>query len=461
MTAAAADASIEQQGQPVPMPVPVPSGALALLQFESEIRRQATLVELRFHLANEMRRVLAFRQAFVLDVPSTASSGVPQVRAVSSLATVEAESPLVGWAQATVAGLRTDAGLAQIVRLDARAYAALDDYPFAHGLWLPLADRAGAVFAGALLMASHPWRQADEVIAQRLGATYAHAWLALQPRAARGWLPQGRLRWWWCTGGVAVGLGVLAMPVRLSALAPVEVVPLRPAVLAAPIQGVIERVHPAPSTAVKMGDPVISFDDTRLRNELALAGQRLEVARARSLRSSQAAFGSAEAGHDVSINKSELDLAQAEVQYATDALARTRLKAPMDGVVVYSDRRDLEGHPVEIGQQLVQIADPGKVEFRIELPVRDNLVIREGAEVTVYLDSAPLHPITARLVRAGYQARPTAEKVLAFTLVAQPLAAVGLRIGSRGTAQVYGESVPLVYKVLRRPLAVLRQWTGV
>lgn len=439
-----------------------PSGALSLLQFEADIRRQSTLAELQFHLANEMRRVLRFRQAFVLDV---AAASAPVVRTISSLATVEGESALVRWAQTTVAGLHADAGLTKVVGFDAKAYAdpgATDmAYPFAFLMWLPLPDREGTVRTGVLLADAQPWRQSDHVIAERLGATYAHAWLALSPHHAR-WSPTAHRRW--LIGAAVLAAGALAVPVRLSALAPVEVVPARPAVLASPIQGVVDKVLVAPNTLVKAGDAVISFEDTRLRNEQALAEQRLAVARARSLRSSQAAFGSPDASHDVAINKAELDLAQAEFQYATDVLQRTRLAAPMAGVVVYSDRRDLEGRPVEVGQQLVQIADPKQVEFRIELPVRDSIVIGDTAEVTVYLDSAPLHPITARLSRASYQARPTADKVLAFTLTAQPeqaeAAGTPLRIGSRGTAQVYGERVPLVYKVVRRPLAALRQWAG-
>lgn len=434
--------------------------ALSLLQFEAEIRRQATSAELQFHLANEMRRVLPFRQAFVLEI---APPLAPLVQAVSSLATVEREAPLVQWVQATIKALRDDVGLSKAVCFDAKAY--IDPvsvealYPFAHLMWVPLSDRDSQVFAGVLLAESQPWRQADLVIGERLGDTYAHAWLALAP-AGRRWAPRWSRRW--SAAAAIATVGILAIPVRLSALAPVEVVPTRPAILAAPVQGVVDKVLVAPNSAVETGHPVLSFEDTRLRNEQALAEQRLALARARSLRSNQAAFGSPEASHDVAINKAELDLAQVEYQYASEMLLHTRLMAPMAGVVVYGDRRDLEGRPVEIGQQLLQIADPQKVEFRIELPSRDSAVIREGAEVTVYLDSAPLQPLQARLVRASYQAKPTIDKVLAYTLTAQALpGGPVLRIGSRGTAQVYGERVPLVYKIVRRPLTALRQWAGI
>ena len=34
------------------------------------------------------------------------------------------------------------------------------------------------------------------------------------------------------------------------------------------------------------------------------------------------------------------------------------------------------------------------------------------------------------------------------------------RIGSRGTAQIYGENVSLGFYLFRRPLAAVRQWMG-
>ena len=34
------------------------------------------------------------------------------------------------------------------------------------------------------------------------------------------------------------------------------------------------------------------------------------------------------------------------------------------------------------------------------------------------------------------------------------------RIGSRGTAKLYGPNVPLAFYLFRRPFAVARQWLG-
>ena len=97
------------------------------------------------------------------------------------------------------------------------------------------------------------------------------------------------------------------------------------------------------------------------------------------------------------------------------------------------------------------------------------------AAVDVYGDDAP-----AKLLRAiarpqvwlsglgilglavlGWQfsQRPDWQKALAFAVTARPLGEPP-RIGSRGTAKLYGQWVPLSYSLLRRPLTAARQFIG-
>ena len=104
-----------------------------------------------------------------------------------------------------------------------------------------------------------------------------------------------------------------------------------------------------------------------------------------------------------------------------------------------------------------------QLEFKIDLPVADAIVLKNGARVKVFLDSDPLNPVEARLVRADFQARPRENQQLAFRLVAalDGSANRSLRLGIRGTAQVYSDKVPLAFYLFRRPLSAVRQWIGV
>ncbi|WP_422099200.1 efflux RND transporter periplasmic adaptor subunit [Variovorax sp.] len=440
-------------------------GTLVLLELEAEIRRQQTEKELVFHLLNEAKRILPFRQAFCLR--RRHADAAFQAIGVSSLAAVDRNVPLIRWIERLVASLpaeasRTEAPLAfgreAYVDPEERDAAA---YPFAHALWLPMRMKDGDALGGVLLFALEPWSEPQQKVARRLAETYSHAWGALAgpTRFWERWRFERRTRW---LIAAAVLLACI-FPVSMSALAPMEVAAADPAVIAAPLTGVVAEILVPPNTPVKANQPILRFEDTKLRNELELAQRKMQVATARFASTSQAAIDSADANREVAINKAELDLATAQYDYARDLMAKSVLSAPVDGIAVYSDRRDWQGRPVETGQQIMKIANAERIEFSIFLPVQDSMLIEDGARVKIYLDSDPLRPIEAHLLRAGYQAEKTDGSTLAFRLAARADDAQALhqlRIGTRGTAQVYGGKVPLLFYVLRRPITVARQTLG-
>lgn len=437
---------------------PEPGGLAALLQYEADLRRQASEMELVYFLANETRRLLEYGQMFVLRLPRVGTG--MQVVAVSSLAAVDRNAPLVQTVERVVRTLAAENGTepTSFAARDRDDDAALDDYPFGDWHWQPLLDADGQPFAGLLVARAAPLTPAEVTRVARVADTAGHGWRALNgPRPVRR---LRRLDTRQRRALLVAGIVIALFPVRLSALAPVEVVADRPYTLSAPFAGLIQRLEVAPNTPVRKGQPLVRFDDVRPRNELTLAAERLAVARARTERASSAAFGSAEASRDIAIMQAERDVAQAEHDYARDVLAQSVLRAPRDGIAIYSDRRDFEGRAVNVGDPIVQIADPGRVRFRIDLPAREQISLSPGAPVKVWLDGQPLWAVDARLETASYAARNTAEGVMAFALIARPVGATP-DIGARGTARVEGRRVPLIYALLRRPITALRQTIGI
>ena len=108
------------------------------------------------------------------------------------------------------------------------------------------------------------------------------------------------------------------------------------------------------------------------------------------------------------------------------------------------------------------MADPQSIELSIDLPVKDSIVLSEGARIKVFLDSDPMNPLEATLTEASYRAAPDKRDILAYTLKADfndtdnrlP------RIGVQGTAQVFSEKASLGYVIFRRPISAFRQYTG-
>ena len=431
-----------------------------LLALEAGIRAQATVLELRHHLFNESRQLLGASQAVLLD----SEDGQPRVRGISSLPDVDRQQPVVRGYEALARVCLSRPEAAQGLRLDRAEFGAeapdlAAELPYQYALWLPVCEEQQPA-RGQLLLFSHtPWSDAQVRIGRRLMATYAHAWRTLSGpvRSRRRWLRERRTQW-----AIAAALVLAAAyPVALSALAPVEVSAREPFVVAAPMAGVVAEMLVSPNVRVAEGQAILRYEDTRLRNELQLSERRLQVATARLAGLTQAAIDSAEASREVAINRAERDLAQAEYDYARALLEQAVVRAPRAGVAVYTDPRDWQGRPVETGQQILRIADPARIEFTILLPVQDSLLVEPGADVRVYLDSDPLHPIAATVERASYQAARTELGSFAYRLTAQGGALpAALRIGMRGTAQVYGRRVPLIYALLRRPISSLRQSLG-
>jgi hypothetical protein len=147
-----------------------------------------------------------------------------------------------------------------------------------------------------------------------------------------------------------------------------------------------------------------------------------------------------------------------------ELLQRVEVKAGRDGIAVFGDVDDWQGRPVVTGERILQLADPADAGLLVWLPVADAINLSEGAEVRLYLQTAPLTPLAARIVQTSYQATLSPEGVASYRVRARfddPATALPVaRIGLKGTAKIHGERAPLAYYLLRRPLAAARAWTG-
>ena len=458
-------AELVGQGE-APRPRPVENAALAALQLllrvEAEVRETANLRELRILMANETRKLTRARQIFVVEFSARQR---PKVVAVSSAPATEPNAPLNQSVEKLITSLANDAGLDDIVELRAEAYkdqsiGMFENYPLRELLWLPLKTNTGKVFAGLLQARDIPWTERDQIVSQRLAKTYAHAWCALtglrDPRQKR--LTARRLTF---AAIAAIGLALI-IPVPMSALAPAEIVAQSPTVVTAPIDGVVDNVLVDPNTTVAAGQPLFSFVDTKLRNDFEVADRQVNVAQAKLKRANQLAFQDMRGRHELGIARAELALRVAERDYARDLLDKTVVRADRPGIAMFRDKKDMVGKPVTVGERLMELADPQQIALRIDMPVVDGQLLKPNADTKVFLDSQPLTPINGRIIQADYQARPVDGSGMAFRALAR-LDNDGRalpRLGVRGTAQVYGENVPLALYLFRRPLTAVRQWLG-
>ena len=447
-------------------PQPVDNAALAalqlLLRIENDAREAKNQRELSILIANETRKLSRARQIFVVD---RARGGGFKIVAVSSVTSIERNAPLNQTVERFLARAEKAKKLDEMTVLQTDSFnddglLPFQNYPLRELLWVPMRSRSGSIFGGMLQAREIAWTERDQVVSTRLAQTYAHAWCAHSGRRepGRNFLFSRKM-------AIVASLAAVAamfIPVPMSALAPAEIVARNPEVTSAPIDGVIQSVLVEPNTTVSEGQPLLAFADTELRNKFDIAEREVQVARARLKRATQLAFEDMRGRHELGIARAELALRITERDYARDLLAKTTIRATRDGIAIFPDKKALVGKPVAVGERLMELADPKKVALRIDMPVSDGQLLRPGAAAKVFLDSAPLQPINARVTQADYKSREIDEQTVAFRAHAH-LEAGGRplpRLGVKGTAQVYGEDVPLGLYLFRRPISAVRQWLG-
>ncbi len=436
---------------------------LQLLKLEAGARQAATEVELGFLIANETMRVVRARQIFVVALKQV-SDGY-RVTAASSLTVVDRNAPLIQWVGAMVAKLGATDGVAKPCEFVLPAYCDPTDpstrsYPFVNFMWVPLWSRHGTPTHGMLLARDVPWIEADRRLTERLGMTYGHA-LAQLHGSGDGLALHKRLSSRPKLIAAAMGLSLLGFfPMSISALAPVEVTARNAGIVAMPVDAIVQEVLVKPNEPVKAGQPLVRLNNTIVRNQLKLAEREVVVAKARVQQSNSLAFTEAKGRHDLGIAQAELELKIAELEYARDLVGQFSVTARTAGIAVFSDRKDLEGKPFRTGDRLMQVAVPGELELEIELPVADFDRLAEGRTVArVPRTSSPLSAIAGTVAHIDYRARLSKTNVASYRIVGSfdEVPADTPRLGTRGTAQVYGPAGTLGLYLFRRPLSAIRQ----
>ena len=136
--------------------------------------------------------------------------------------------------------------------------------------------------------------------------------------------------------------------------------------------------------------------------------------------------------------------------------------APRDGVAVFTDPNEWLGKPVVTGERVLQLANPEQLAMLIQLPVADAIELSVGTPVVLYLTVRPLSPLNGQILETSYQSTLSAEGRPSYRLRAsvekddQALALIGLK----GTAKIKAGWSILGYEMFRRPLAALREFTG-
>jgi hypothetical protein len=449
--------------EPTAQQLPTLIHLAALTHLEGQIRAAKTIQELQFLSVNETRRLIPYDQAFLLS-PSSPAKEAYRVLSASSIAVFDRDAPMIVWLEQVGLALSRTASNGEqpmVVTeelLPDSLRSGWRDFVKGSVFWCPLQHPDETVLGAWWFERDFAWQENDVAIVHRLAGSFAYAWKALSKKE-HGWSRKIRKPAWWLLPVAA--LAMLCVPIRISVVAPVKVTPKDPTVVSAPMDGVISDVLVQPNQMVQSNALLFRYEDTNLRNQFRIAEKQLAVAKAEHSQTVQAGFGEPQRKADVPLKAAEVDLRQTELDYAQEMLGQVEVKAVSQGLLLYSDKSDWVGRPVTVGERLMEIADPKQIELRIDLPVTDAIVLKEGADAVIFFSGLPLESFAATVTHTSYHAEVLPGDILAYRVTArlvQPDPRV--RIGWQGTAKVYGEKGFLAYLLLRRPLTAIRQWVG-
>lgn len=438
----------------------------SIIELEKIFRAAETPEHASFLMLNESTKLIKYKQAFFWRIKKANDVVIENVSGTDSF---DIRSPyidfIIKFAKNIVSSNQHDSikcfCLSDIVNPDDKD--AWLEWGIGELLYCPLTGPDKKAGGGIFFIRSEPWLDAEKEIASIITSSFYYAWLAhfschkaffiecfesVSEKKSRKYL-------------IAFFFLLMIFPIRLSSVGSLEIKSKNPYIITAPVEAVVKEFFVVPNQKVEKGGLLFKFDDIKIRNEYEVVSKALNVAKAELKSSTQKGFIDEPSRAMAQILESRVDLKQAELNYLSEKLSLIQIKAPIDGVVIFSDQYDWLGKPVSIGEKIMEVAAPSDVEAEIMLPVQDAINVDNGSEIKVFLNIEPQKPLKASLKHAGYEAETTPSGIVAFRLKGDFEAGQKIpRIGLRGSAKIYGKRVPFFYYILRKPLSYIRQLTG-
>lgn len=421
--------------------------------------------DLSFIIVNETITLAPYRQAAFFTVTPV---GTFELAAASGLVSVAEDSPYAIWLSGFIKYLlkiyTKEAGCHKLDFSEAP-----EEFKDGWEEWLPehlviakLIDQAGVLQGMVMYAREEPWLSNELERLEHIHQIYGSCLGFLSEvkvdfvTRIRGWMSKAVS--YWAVIAIFVGLSV---PIRLSVLAPGEIIALNAFAVAAPQDGVISKVHVQPNAKVKAGDLLFSLDDTTIASRLDVAAKALLIARANALNAQQRAFNDLKSKGEVASVIGRVREKEAELASLKSLMERVEVRAERDGIAVYGDPNDWIGKPVQTGERVMQLANQDDAGLLVWLPVHEALNLEVGAPMRLFLHIDPLNPLSASLLQTSFQPVMSPEGVSAYRIKGRFVKDTERpRIGLRGTVRISGKWATLGYYFFRRPVTAVREWTG-
>ncbi len=432
-------------------------GLSIMVQLSRRVREAATPEEVGFIAVNESKQLLQYRQSALW----MRGKGI---FCVSGIPDPDRSSPYMQWLTECCKRWHTidTSSCSTPEDLPGELSRSWNDWAPFHAAIAPLKSKNEGQLGVLILFREEPWNEHDLALLNELASIYAHGFTA-HARKGGFWTKVRNNAFSTGINTVLIVLAVASLfyPVRMSVQAPAEVVPKDPFVVRSPLDTVIDKFHVKPNQAVAEGELLFEFDRTNLGAKHGVASKSYQVAAEEYRQAAQTALVDDKSRAEITPRRGRMEEKATELSFSRQLLNKTEVRAPRSGIVVFAEQSDWVGKNVSVGERVLTIADPKRVEMLIRLPVADAIDFALENPVRLYLSSDPQNPLDGTLRYAAYKPETSPSGIAAYRLKADFAAASKPpRIGLTGTARIYGKKVSLGYYLFRRPLTALRQRLG-
>jgi hypothetical protein len=252
----------------------------------------------------------------------------------------------------------------------------------------------------------------------------------------------------WLFGGVAiVGVALFAIfgRVAFNVSGSCRLAPAQLHVYAAPFNTTIASAPVKPGDHVSVGQRVVEFDRSELELQL-----REAQSKAASLEKRLSSYLAQEKMSEYKEAEAALAALNAQIELLQSRLDRTVLRADTVGVVITGDLRQDIGRPVQMGEQLVEIAPLDTLLLEVQVDQGDVGYVKAGQGGSFTTKAAPdaRIPMTITSVRPTPEVRGGGSYFIAEAMVNN--AEGMLSPGMEGAAKVHVGSANVAWVVSRK-----------
>jgi RND family efflux transporter MFP subunit len=188
----------------------------------------------------------------------------------------------------------------------------------------------------------------------------------------------------WATGIAAALLLLILVPWNMKVVGDVTILPALRTPVVSEVEGIVQRVHFREGDRVDKGKEVAELKDHdyRLALESFLSRRDVlfkEISRSESQGDSTTAR----------LKRIEIEQVNREISFSEDQLGRTKLRAPVEGVIITPRIEEKTGQLVRKGEEFCEVANVNKVRAQVAIDESDLSYLKTGQKIALKMNSYP------------------------------------------------------------------------